>query len=218
VLPVPFKRPAFAIALSAGVLASGLAFFSSAGAEDRRLEDPPARVATAVFAGGCFWCVEADFDKVEGVVETVSGYTGGTTDKPTYKQVTYGDTGHYEAVKVTYDPAKVSYDDLVSYFVRHIDPTDAAGQFCDKGDSYRSAIFVGGTGERKEAEAALTEAEKVLGTEVVTEVLPSATFWPAEDYHQDYYVRSAVKYNYYRKACGRDLRLEQLWGKAGQGA
>ena len=215
---MPFKRPAFAIALSAGVLASGLAFFSSAGAEDRRLEDPPARVATAVFAGGCFWCVEADFDKVEGVVETVSGYTGGTTDKPTYKQVTYGDTGHYEAVKVTYDPAKVSYDDLVSYFVRHIDPTDAAGQFCDKGDSYRSAIFVGGTGERKEAEAALTEAEKVLGTEVVTEVLPSATFWPAEDYHQDYYVRSAVKYNYYRKACGRDLRLEQLWGKAGKGA
>jgi peptide-methionine (S)-S-oxide reductase len=215
---VPFKRPAFAIALSAGVLASGLAFFSSAGAEDRRLEDPPARVATAVFAGGCFWCVEADFDKVEGVVETVSGYTGGTTDKPTYKQVTYGDTGHYEAVKVTYDPAKVSYDDLVFYFVRHIDPTDAAGQFCDKGDSYRSAIFVGGTGERKEAEAALTEAEKVLGTEVVTKVLPAVTFWPAEDYHQDYYIRSAVKYNYYRKACGRDARLEQLWGKAGKGA
>ena len=215
---MPFKRPAFAIALSAGVLASGLAFFSSAGAEDRRLEDPPARVATAVFAGGCFWCVEADFDKVEGVVETVSGYTGGTTDKPTYKQVTYGDTGHYEAVKVTYDPAKVSYDDLVSYFVRHIDPTDAAGQFCDKGDSYRSAIFVGGTGERKEAEAALTEAEKVLGTEVVTKVLPAVTFWPAEDYHQDYYIRSAVKYNYYRKACGRDARLEQLWGKAGKGA
>lgn len=215
---MPVKRPAFLIALSAGALATGLAFFSSAGAEDRRLEDPPARVATAVFAGGCFWCVEADFDKVEGVVETVSGYTGGTTEKPTYKQVTYGNTGHYEAVKVTYDPAKVSYDELVSYFVRHIDPTDASGQFCDKGESYRSAIFVGGNGERQEAEAALTEAKKVLGTAVVTEVLPSATFWPAEDYHQDYYVRSAVKYNYYRKACGRDARLEQLWGKAGKDA
>lgn len=152
------------------------------------------------------------------MVETVSGYTGGTTEKPTYKQVTYGNTGHYEAVKVTYDPAKVSYDELVTYFVRHIDPTDASGQFCDKGESYRSAIFVGGNGERQEAEAALTEAKKLLGTEVVTEVLPSATFWPAEDYHQDYYVRSAVKYNYYRKACGRDARLEQLWGKAGKGA
>ncbi len=215
---MPLKRPAFVIALSAGALATSLAFFSSAGAEDRRLEDPPARVATAVFAGGCFWCVEADFDKVEGVVETVSGYTGGTTEKPTYKQVTYGNTGHYEAVKVTYDPAKVSYDELVTYFVRHIDPTDASGQFCDKGESYRSAIFVGGNGERQEAETALTEAKKLLGTEVVTEVLPSATFWPAEDYHQDYYVRSAVKYNYYRKACGRDARLEQLWSKAGKGA
>ncbi len=215
---MPLKRPALVIALSAGALATGLAFFSSAGAEDRRLQDPPARVATAVFAGGCFWCVEADFDKVEGVIETVSGYTGGSVEKPTYKQVTRGDTGHFEAVKVTYDPAKVSYDDLVTYFVRHIDPTDAAGQFCDKGDSYRSAIFVGGTGERAEAEAALTEAGKVLGEKVVTEVLPAATFWPAEDYHQDYYIRSAVKYNYYRKACGRDARLEQLWGKSGKGA
>jgi peptide-methionine (S)-S-oxide reductase len=212
------KRPALVIALSAGALATGLAFFSSAGAEDRRLQDPPARVATAVFAGGCFWCVEADFDKVEGVIETVSGYTGGSVEKPTYKQVTRGDTGHYEAVKVTYDPAKVSYNDLVTYFVRHIDPTDAQGQFCDKGESYRSAIFVSGTGERREAEAALTEAGKVLGDDVETEVLPAATFWPAEDYHQDYYIRSAVKYNYYRKACGRDARLEQLWGKSGKGA
>lgn len=211
------KRPAFVIALSAGTLATGLAFFSSAGAEDRRLEDPPARVATAVFAGGCFWCVEADFDKVKGVLETVSGYTGGTTERPTYKQVTYGNTGHYEAVRVTYDPATVTYDALVSYFIRHIDPTDAQGQFCDKGESYRSAIFVSGSGERQEAEAALTEAEGMLGAEVVTEVLPEAKFWPAEDYHQDYYIRSAVKYNYYRKACGRDARLEQLWGKSGKG-
>lgn len=214
---MPVKRPAFLIALSAGALATSLAFFSSAGAEDRRLEDPPARVATAVFAGGCFWCVEADLDKVEGVVETVSGYTGGATERPTYRQVTFGNTGHYEAVRVTYDPSKVTYGELVSYFVRRIDPTDAEGQFCDKGDSYRTAIFVSGGGERQEAERALTEAERELGAEVVTEVLPVATFWPAEDAHQDYYVRSAVKYNYYRKACGRDARLEQLWGKSGKG-
>jgi peptide-methionine (S)-S-oxide reductase len=212
------QRPALVIALTAGLMSTGLAFFSSAGAQDRRLEDPPARVATAVFAGGCFWCVEADFDKVDGVLETISGYTGGTVDKPTYKQVTYGDTGHYEAVKVTYDPAKVSYDELADYFVRHIDPTDAKGQFCDKGDSYRSAIFVSGQGERTAAEGALTEAAELLGETIATKVLPAATFWPAEDYHQDYYIRSAVKYGYYRKACGRDARLEQLWGKAEKGA
>ena len=212
------QRPALVIALTAGLMSTGLAFFSSAGAEDRRLEDPPARVATAVFAGGCFWCVEADFDKVDGVLETISGYTGGTVDKPTYKQVTYGETGHYEAVKVTYDPAKVSYDELADYFVRRIDPTDAKGQFCDKGDSYRSAIFVSGQGERAAAEGALTDAGDVLGKTIATKVLPAATFWPAEEYHQDYYIRSAVKYGYYRKACGRDARLEQLWGKAEKGA
>ena len=212
------QRPALVIALTAGLMSTGLAFFSSAGAEDRRLEDPPARVATAVFAGGCFWCVEADFDKVDGVLETISGYTGGTVEKPTYKQVTYGETGHYEAVKVTYDPAKVSYNELAGYFVRHIDPTDVTGQFCDKGDSYRSAIFVSGQGERTAAEGALTEAAEVLGEAIATKVLPAATFWPAEDYHQDYYIRSAVKYGYYRKACGRDARLEQLWGKAEKGA
>ena len=207
------QRPALAIALAAGLLATGFAFFSSAGAEDRRLEDPPSRVATAVFAGGCFWCVEADFDKVEGVLETVSGYTGGTLEKPTYKDVTRGGAGHYEAVKVTYDPAKVSYDELTEYFVRHIDPTDAKGQFCDKGDSYRSAIFVSGTGERTAAEETLTAAEKSLRTDVVTQVIPASTFWPAEDYHQDYYLKNSVKYGYYRKGCGRDARVKALWGK-----
>lgn len=212
------QRPALVIALTAGVLATGLAFFSSAGAEDRRFDDPPARVATAVFAGGCFWCVEADFDKVDGVIETISGYTGGHVDNPTYKQVTRGGTGHYEAVKVTYDPSKVSYDDLAAYFVRHIDPTDAKGQFCDTGDSYRSAIFVSGQGERTDAEMTLASAEQELGQPVVTEILPEATFWPAEDYHQDYYIRSAVKYDFYRSACGRDARVKALWGSAGKGS
>lgn len=212
------QRPALVIALTAGVLATSLAFFSSAGAQDNRYDDPPARVATAVFAGGCFWCVEADFDKVEGVIETTSGYTGGHVDNPTYKQVTHGDTGHYEAVKVSYDPSKVSYDELAEYFVRHIDPTDAQGQFCDKGSSYRSAIFVSGQGERVDAEATLAEAGRELGQDIVTEVLPAAAFWPAEDYHQDYYVRSAVKYDFYRAACGRDARVKALWGSAGKGS
>jgi len=121
-------------------------------------------------------------------------------------------------VKVTYDPSKVSYDELASYFVRHIDPTDAKGQFCDKGESYRSAIFVSGQSERDVAQAALVGAAETLGQDVVTEVLPAATFWPAEDYHQDYYIRSAVKYGYYRKACGRDARLQELWGKAPKGS
>lgn len=208
------KNPAIVIALTAGLVASGLAFFSSAGAEDRRYDDPPARVATAVFAGGCFWCVEADFDKVDGVIETVSGYTGGAVEEPTYKQVTQGTTGHYEAVKITYDPSEVSYDELAAYFIRHIDPTDAAGQFCDKGTSYRSAIFVSGTGERQSAEVALNAAATALGQDVATQILPAATFWPAEDYHQDYHIRSAVKYDFYRTACGRDASIEELWGKA----
>ena len=212
------KHPAFVIALTAGLMASGLAFFSSAGAEDRRFDDPPARVATAVFAGGCFWCVEADFDKVNGVIETVSGYTGGTLDNPTYKQVTRGNTGHYESVKVTYDPSKVSYDELTDYFVHHIDPTDAKGQFCDKGPSYRSAIFVSGQGERQSAEAVLASAKEKLGQDVATQVLAETTFWPAEDYHQDYYVRSAVKYDFYRAACGRDARVKEVWGKTGKGS
>ncbi len=212
------QRPALITALTAGFLSLGLAFFSSAGAEDSRFVDPPARVATAVFAGGCFWCVEADFDKVDGVIETISGYTGGSVDNPTYKQVTRGGTGHYEAVKITYDPSKVSYDDLAAYFVRHIDPTDDAGQFCDKGSSYRSAIFVASQGERADAERALAEAEELLGEDVVTEVLAAGAFWPAEDYHQDYYIRSAVKYDFYRTACGRDARIKALWDSAGKGS
>jgi peptide-methionine (S)-S-oxide reductase len=130
------------VALAAGLAAMALGFFSSAGAQDQVSSPDAKRLSTAVFAGGCFWCVEADFDKVDGVVSTVSGYTGGTVVNPTYKQVSHEKTGHYEAVKVTYDPDKVSYDALVDYYFHHIDPTDAKGQFCDKGESYRSAVFV----------------------------------------------------------------------------
>ncbi len=196
-----------------------LGFFSSAGAQDQVSSPDAKRLSTAVFAGGCFWCVEADFDKVDGVVSTVSGYTGGTVVNPTYKQVSHEKTGHYEAVKVTYDPDKVSYDDLVDYYFHHIDPTDAAGQFCDKGDSYRSAVFVANPDQREvaETEVEMIDHSGVLDKPVVTKILDAGTFWPAETYHQDYYKKNPLKYRYYRTACGRDARVKKVWANASSG-
>ena len=202
-------------ALIAGFLAAAMGFLFSAKAENIvRAEDAPKQLATAVFAGGCFWCVEADFDKLDGVVETLSGYTGGTTQRPTYQQVTRGGTGHYEAVKVTYDPARVSYEELARYFIRTIDPLDARGQFCDKGESYRTAFFAASDSERRAAETVIEAAEETLGETIVTPVLPAAEFWPAESNHQDYYQKNPVRYSFYRNACGRDERLRDLWGSA----
>jgi peptide-methionine (S)-S-oxide reductase len=183
-----------------------------------------AEVKTAVVAGGCFWCVEADFEKVPGVLGAVSGFAGGTVQNPTYKQVTKGGTGHYEAVEITYDDARISYPELIRLFLRSVDPTDAGGQFCDRGDSYRTAIFVSDAAERKAAEAALADAGRVLGQPVVTPVLKAGRFWPAEDYHQDYYKSDdliltrfgpkskAAAYKLYRQSCGRDQRVQDLWG------
>lgn len=177
-------------------------------------------------AGGCFWCVEADFEKVTGVTEVVSGYTGGTLDNPTYKQVTKGGTGHYEAVQITFDPNQISRDELLSMFLRSVDPTDAGGQFCDRGDSYRTAIFADGPAEQQATKAAITQAQSALGQMVVTPVLAESTFYPAEAYHQDYYKSSdrvvtrfgirkkSEAYKRYRDACGRDQRVRQLWGPA----
>ena len=190
---------------------------SNAGAQDQTLaETAPKRLSSAIFAGGCFWCVESDFDKVDGVIDTVSGYTGGEIANPTYKQVSKENTGHYEAVKVTYDPDLVSYDTLVEYFFRHVDPTDPYGQFCDKGDSYRTAIFVNTDDERAVAEAEIAEIETsgVLKDPIVTRVIQAETFWPAEDYHQNYYKKNPLKYRYYRASCGRDGRVEDLWGES----
>jgi peptide-methionine (S)-S-oxide reductase len=167
---------------------------------------------TAIFAGGCFWCVEADFDKIDGVLETTSGYTGGETENPTYKQVTYGDTGHYEAVRIDYDPSKVSYETLVNAFFRSVNPTDPGGQFCDRGDSYRTAIFALDEAQREVAEAAKAVAAAELEAKVVTPILDAGTFWPAEAYHQDYYEKNNLQYSYYRWSCGRDGRVEDLWG------
>ncbi len=167
----------------------------------------------AVFAGGCFWCVESDFDKVPGVVSTISGYTGGKTKNPTYEQVTYENTGHYEAVEITYDPAKVSYEALLTAFWRSVDPTDDGGQFCDRGHSYKTAVFVVNDRQRAAAEASRKTAQKDLGQPIVTPILTAARFYPAEDYHQDYYKKNPYRYRYYRWGCGRDKRVKRIWGK-----
>ncbi|HEX8643240.1 MAG TPA: peptide-methionine (S)-S-oxide reductase MsrA [Allosphingosinicella sp.] len=173
---------------------------------------PPGGTATAVFAGGCFWCTESDFEHVEGVVEAVSGYTGGRTADPTYEQVSAGGTGHYEAVRVTYDPARIGYAQLARFFFRSVDPTDPGGQFCDRGESYRTAIFVSGAEQRRAAQAALDEANRVLGGRVVTPILALGRFYEAEAYHQDYYRKNPIRYSYYRGRCGRDARLREVWG------
>lgn len=170
--------------------------------------------ASAIFAGGCFWCMEPPFDAVPGVTATISGYTGGRTQNPTYNEVSSGRTGHKEVVKVVYDPSRVTYEQLLAIFWRNIDPHDARGQFCDKGDQYTSAIFVASPEQRQAAEASLKAVSGRLNGRIVTEILPAATFYPAEDYHQNYYRKSAAKYKYYRFACGRDRRLEEVWGPA----
>lgn len=167
---------------------------------------------TTIFAGGCFWCVEADFDKIPGVIETVSGYTGGHTQNPTYKQVTGGDTGHYEAVRIRFDPDKVGYAELVSALLRSVDPTDDGGQFCDRGASYRTAIFTLDARQQRVAEAQKADAANQLGTKIVTPVLEAGAFYPAEDYHQDFHERAPRRYTYYRWSCGRDKQVKKIWG------
>jgi peptide-methionine (S)-S-oxide reductase len=183
-----------------------------AGAQMAKTADSPTATATAVFAGGCFWCVEADFDKLPGVIATQSGYTGGKTPNPTYHQVSAGGTGHTEAVRVSYDPAKLSYQQLVDYFWRHIDPTVKDRQFCDIGTQYRSAIYWQNETERKIAEAsrdALLKSGKLQ--QVFTEIAAASVFYPAEEYHQDYYTKNPIRYAYYRKSCGRDARVHEIW-------
>ena len=174
---------------------------------------PP--LAKATFAGGCFWCVEADFDKVDGVVSTTSGYVGGRVPNPTYSQVSAGTTGHTEAVEIVYDPRRVSYEQLLKVFWVNIDPTVSDRQFCDVGTQYRSAIFVHDEAQRRAAEAskAALQKSKPFKAAIVTPIEAATTFYPAEDYHQDYYRKNPVRYRYYRAGCGRDVRLKELWGE-----
>jgi peptide-methionine (S)-S-oxide reductase len=181
---------------------------------------------TLIVAGGCFWCVESDFESVKGVKEAVSGYTGGKTKNPSYKDVTRGGSGHYEAVKIIFDPNVVSRRELLHKFFRSVDPTDAGGQFCDRGNSYRTAIFVSNNAEKSLAEKSKAEAQNALGRKIVTPILEEGRFYDAEAYHQDYYKgsklvltrfgpkRQSEAYKRYREACGRDARVEQLWGDA----
>lgn len=170
-------------------------------------------LATATFAGGCFWCMEQPFDKLSGVVSTTSGYTGGTIENPTYSQVSSGGTGHIEAMQVSYDPEQVSYETLLETFWYNIDPLDNAGQFCDKGSQYRSAIFYENAEQQATAEASKAEVAQALDQPIATEILPAATFYAAEDYHQNYYKTRPVRYKVYRFGCGRDQRLSELWGE-----
>jgi peptide-methionine (S)-S-oxide reductase len=173
--------------------------------------------AKATFAGGCFWCMEPPYDKLAGVISTTSGYMGGAKRHPTYEEVSTGTTGHTEVVQVVYDPAKVSYEKLLEVFWRNIDPTVRDRQFCDVGSQYRTAVFYHDDEQKRLAEAskAALEKSKPFKAPIVTPVQAAGEFWPAEDYHQDYYKKNPVRYKYYRTGCGRDARLKELWGKAG---
>ncbi len=174
----------------------------------------------AVFAGGCFWCEETAFEGVPGVISVVSGYTGGQKKNPTYEEVSAGETGHAESVEVTFDPARISYEKLLEIFWRNVDPLQANGQFCDHGNQYRSAIFYSSAAQRAAAEASkrkLEEEPRFKG-KIVTQIVPASTFYPAEEYHQDFYKKSPVRYKTYRAGCGRDARLKELWGQPGGGA
>jgi peptide-methionine (S)-S-oxide reductase len=173
---------------------------------------PPQPRAVATFAGGCFWCMEGPFERMPGVFSVTSGYTGGTKSHPTYEEVSAGITGHRESVEVVYDPRKVTYAQLLDTFWHNIDPTDNSGQFCDHGPQYRSAIFFHDAEQKRLAEESKAALQKRF--RVVTDIVPASQFWPAEEYHQDYYKKNPVRYHFYRFNCGRDQRLEQVWGKA----
>ncbi|NDV49918.1 peptide-methionine (S)-S-oxide reductase MsrA [Salipiger sp. PrR003] len=205
--------------LVSGLFLAALSLFGSA-------SPAAAETREIIVAGGCFWCVEADFEKVTGVREAISGYTGGALANPSYKQVSRGGTGHYEAVRILYDDSRVSAEDLYALFFRSIDPTDAGGQFCDRGDSYRTAIFANGPAQKRAAMEAKAQAQAALGQTIVTPVLQASRFWPAEAEHQDYYkgtglvltrfgpLKQSSAYKRYRDACGRDARVRALWGSA----
>ena len=206
------KRYAFAGAIA---LVAALSFAATQLQAQTEAATPPAAgLAVATFAAGCFWCTESDFDKVSGVVSTTSGYTGGHKANPSYREVGGGGTGHTEAVRVVYDPKRVSYQKLLDVYWVNVDPLDSRGQFCDKGSMYRPEIFVHDAEQRKLAEASKAAVEQKLKKPVVVKVTSAPTFYVAEDYHQDYYNKNPVRYKFYRYNCGRDARLEALWGSA----
>lgn len=190
---------------------------ASANAAESRPDAAGTGQAVAIFAGGCFWCMQPPFDKLTGVISTQAGYAGGHTANPTYEQTSAGGTGHAEAVRVVYDPAKVSYPQLLQVFWHNIDPVAVDRQFCDRGDQYRSAIFPLDADQRAEAEASkqALQADKRFSQPIATRIEAAPTFYAAEDYHQDYYKKNPIRYKYYRHGCGRDQRLQEIWGKPG---
>lgn len=220
----PGRRPAgrrlFALALL-GAVAAALFSLGTAGparAQTQQTAPPPAGLARATLAGGCFWCMEAPFDKLDGVVSTTSGYIGGSVKNPSYEAVSSGSTGHTEAVEIVYDPKKVDFEKLLSVFWVNIDPTVKDRQFCDRGSQYRPEIFYHDDEQKRLAEASRTALEKTkpFKAPIVVDITPASAFYAAEDYHQDYYVKNPIRYRYYRGGCGRDDRLKELWGdKAG---
>lgn len=187
------------------VMVTAMTMVSSAAAEERE---------TATFAGGCFWCMEHPFDELPGVIATTSGYTGGHRDNPSYEEVSAGATGHTEAIQIVYNPALVSYEKLLEVYWRNSDPTTANRQFCDVGSQYRPGIFYHSEAQKQVAEAskAAVQQNKQFKENVVTEITPATSFWPAEEYHQNYYLKNPIRYKFYRYNCGRDQRLQQLWG------
>lgn len=209
------KRLSFRTGAVLTILLGGVAITNAAAVPAFDDASVPPNYEIAVFAGGCFWCMEPPYDEIDGVVRTVAGYTGGDYDNPTYRIVTYTETGHYESILVVYDPLRVTYRQLLEVFWSNIDPTNDRGQFCDYGSSYRSAIFVDRPAREElaqESRDALEQSGHLGDAPIVTPVLPLDTFWVAEDEHQNYYQERPVSYDYYRRLCGRDERLEELWG------
>ncbi len=207
------------ISILAGL--SVVAGLAGAAAEEKKetlMDTSHAMVAKAIFAGGCFWCMEPPFEKLDGVHAVVSGYIGGDKVNPTYQDVSAGMTGHVEAVEITYDPTKVSYNQLLDVFWMNIDPTDARGQFVDRGSQYRSAIFYLNEEQKQQAEASREQLEKSgrFDSPIVTDIVAATSLYPAEDYHQDYYIKSPVRYKIYRYNSGRDQFLKKTWEKKGQ--
>ncbi|MPZ42636.1 MAG: peptide-methionine (S)-S-oxide reductase MsrA [Betaproteobacteria bacterium] len=216
------RRSCLLLVIAAATVLSGSAYFSKAASAQTKSAEglqtkPASGLETAIFAGGCFWCMEPPYDALPGVVSTTSGYIGGHTKNPTYQQVSAGTTGHTEAVQIVFDPSKVSYQKLLEVFWRNIDPTTPNAQFCDHGSQYRSGIFYLNEEQHRLAVASRSQIErtKPFREPIVTEITRATTFYSAEDYHQDYYKKNPLRYKFYRSGCGRDNRLEQLWGKSG---
>jgi peptide-methionine (S)-S-oxide reductase len=202
------------LAILAALIAIGILAGSFAGSDPAAAQAARKGLAKATFAGGCFWCMEPPYDKLDGVVSTTAGYTGGKKKNPTYEEVSAGRTGHAEALQVVYDPSKVSYAKLLEVFWHNVDPLTPDAQFCDHGNQYRTAIFAHDAEQKRLAEESKEQVQKkFLERKVVTEIVAASTFYPAEEYHQDYYEKNPIRYKLYRTSCGRDARLEEVWGK-----